>query len=88
MLISSDSPCHRYMLTNTYAEQLASVHIDISKPSVDIVTVAAMPNTVVIDMARRMFIILFGVIKLLPFTKVNTIKHTTRAITAAQSSRN
>jgi hypothetical protein len=37
------------MLTNTYAEQLASVQADMSKPSRAMVTVAAMPNTGVMD---------------------------------------
>ena len=86
MAMPSDSPYHRYMLTNTYAEQLASVQADMSKPSGAIVTVAAMPNTVVMDMARRMLIMLFSDMKLRPFTSVKMTKHSSRVMTAAQSS--
>ena len=83
----SGRPYHRYMLTNTYAEQLASVQADMSKPSGAMVTVAAMPNTVVMDMARRMLIMLLTDMKRLPLSRVNTTKHSTSVMTAAQSSR-
>ena len=51
------------------------------------VTVAAMPNTVVMDMARRMLIMLFSDIKLEPLTNVKITKQSTSVMMAAQSSR-
>ena len=47
------NPNQRYPETNAYAEQLASVAADMSKPSGAIVIVAAMTNTVLIAIARR-----------------------------------
>src|SRR5699024_1906493 len=58
-----------------------------SKPSGAMVTVAAMPNTVVMDMARRMLIMLLTDMKRLPVARPNTTKHSTSVMTAAQSSR-
>ena len=51
------------------------------------VTVAAMANTVVMDMARRMLIMLLNDMKRLPLMSVKTMKHSASAMTAAQSSR-
>jgi hypothetical protein len=81
-------PIHKYADTKTYAEQLASVAADISNPSGAIVIVAAMPNTVLIDIALKIFIILLPDIKDLPLIAVNTRKHPMRNITAAQSTKN
>ena len=50
------------------------------------VTVAAMANTVVMDMARRMLIMLNDM-KRLPLMSVKTMKHSASAMTAAQSSK-
>ena len=51
------------------------------------VTVAAMPNTVVMDMAKRMLTMLALDMKLAPFRAEKMTKHSTSAMTAAQSSR-
>ena len=51
------------------------------------VIVAAMPNTVVMDIARRILIMLFEDMKLLPLTAVKMAKHSPKVITAAQSRR-
>ena len=51
------------------------------------VTVAAMANTVVMDMARRMLIMLLNDMKRLPLMSVKTMKHSASAMTAAQEAR-
>ena len=56
----------RYADTNTYAEQLASVPADISKPSGAMVMVAAIPNTVFMAIALRIFTMLLVDIKEFP----------------------
>ena len=58
-----------------------------SKPSGAMVMVAAMPNTVVIDMARRMLIMLLTERKRSPLMNPNTTKHRSSVRTAAQSSK-
>ena len=55
-----------------------------SKPSGAIVTVAAIANTVLIDIARRIFTILLDDMNALPLDTVNNIKQSTSANTAAQ----
>ena len=70
------------------AEQLARVQADMSKPSGAMVTVAAMPKTVVMDMARRMLIMLLVDMNRLPLIRVKAMTLTTRVSTAAQSIRN
>ena len=50
--------------------------------------VAAMPKTVFIAMALRIFTILFPDINEPPFMAVNIIKHIIKASTAAQLTRN
>jgi hypothetical protein len=55
-----------------------------SKPAGAMVIVAAMANTVVMDMARRMFIMLFCDMKLLPLKYVKIAKQNTNVIMAAQ----
>ncbi len=86
--IASDCPNQRYADTNAYAEQLASVPADISKPSGAMVIVAAMPNTVLIAIARRIFTILLPDRKAFPLTAVNATKQIISASTAAQLTRN
>jgi hypothetical protein len=86
--ITKEQPNQRYADTNTYAEQLARVAADISKPSGAMVMVAAIPKTVVIAMALKILTILFPDIKALPFIAVNITKQSIRARTAAQLTRN
>lgn len=83
----TEKPNQRKEETNAYAEQLARVAADISNPSGAIVTVAAMANTVLMDMALKIFTILLDDIKALPFNAVNMMKHNTSANTAAQLTR-
>ena len=64
--IPNDCPSQRYADTNTYAEQLASVPADISKPSGAMVMVAAIPNTVFMAIALRIFTMLLVDIKEFP----------------------
>ena len=61
---------------------------DISKPSGAMVTVAAIPKTVVMDIASSMFTILMPDRNRDPLNSVKNMKHSTRVITAAQFSRN